>query len=194
MQVVIVSGTTSTGKTAIARKIAKQLGYELLSKDNHKENLFKTHNARAGLASWNYFETESLRQFYAKLAENVKNNHSVVIESNFHRQDKSILNKLIKDLDYKEIYCQARGFTIIMRYIKRNERGERHPAHLDRLWYLPVVLTNIYSPLVRRRNPPMSPDNNHLLRLDTTHFDKINMSTIYSFIKDPSDDKTRNNN
>jgi predicted kinase len=158
MQIIIVSGTTSTGKTSIARKISSEFKLKILSKDEIKETLFVSNKKPPSLKSWKYYESESLRLFYEKLKLCIKNHQSVVIESNFHRQDISLLNSVLNGLEIKEVYCRARGLAVITRYIKRNERGERNPAHLDKLWYLLVIVTNIFSPLARRWNPPMSKD------------------------------------
>ena len=37
MKLIIISGTTSTGKTTLARKLSKELGIRVFSRDEYKE-------------------------------------------------------------------------------------------------------------------------------------------------------------
>ena len=183
MQVIVVSGGTATGKTTIARQLSDKLGYPVLCKDDIKDKLFAESSFKPGLRHWHHFEKKALNRFYKKFGEYIQNRQSVIVESNFHHKDAVQLHGIIGNSTYREIYCKAHGWAVIKRYIKRNESGNRHKGHHDRVWYLGVILFNAFGPITHAWNPPMMADATMRLELDTTKFSDLNYAEIIDFIK-----------
>ncbi|MGL5875727.1 MAG: AAA family ATPase [Xenococcaceae cyanobacterium] len=134
---IIISGLPCTGKTTLARKIARQFSIPLISKDDLKESLFdslgwqdRNWSRKLGIASYNLLD---------RLIESqVSFGRSLIVESNFMPQfsTQKFLNLKQKyALRIIQIYCQAEAIVLFERFKQRVELGERHPGHQDHLNY-----------------------------------------------------------
>jgi predicted kinase len=180
MHLVIISGPEATGKTAIGKEIAKQLGYEYHSKDIIKEHLFDT----AGKSTWryNWYESRAKDQFFKIVRRLIDSRTNAVIESNFIGADKKRLSECLDPgVLVTEIYCKARGLTSFKRFVRRNESGQRHKGHHDRRWYAKILLEDLlqYAHISWPSRP--SGLTHRLLIVDTTEFSKIDYRKIAEF-------------
>ena len=181
MKLVIVSGHPATGKTAVGERIARDLGYKFCSKDAIKEKLFNSGTR----TTWDYgwYERRAKDKFYKTIATYMAKSKPLVIEMNFTPQDKRRLRRLLtKDVKIVEIYCTAKGFTIIKRFIKRNEGGIRHRGHHDRRWYLTMISEELLSYTgIRWPYKPLNYSSD-LLTIDTNNIAIIDYKAIVQFV------------
>lgn len=182
MRLVIVSGATATGKTYIAKNIADRMKYTLYSKDAIKEELFDKHLRTKHNYFW--YEKKAKSIFFDEIKNSISKDISIVVENNFMKNDKRRLSALInKEVQVVEIYCIARGFTRLKRFIKRGESELRHKAHYDRKWY-PTVFIGCLLGYIGIKWPygPLA-ITSKVLTLDTTDFSKVGMEQIVEFSK-----------
>lgn len=177
-QLVIVSGPEATGKTFIAKEIAKALGYEYQSKDSIEEAMFD----RATHSTWNYgwYENTAKEEFFHKIGQCIKNNTNVVVESNFIGTDSRRLQALIinSDINVYEVYCFAKGMTTFKRFVSRNESGKRHKGHHDRRWYPKVLAEDLLQYVGIRWPSKPSGISENLIEVNTSEISKVNIQKI----------------
>ena len=182
MQLIIISGSPATGKTTLATQLAKELGYGFCSKDALKERLFDRETVNTRRFLW--YETRAKAQFFSQIQEAIQHDRSLIIESDFNKKDRERLRALLtKKVHVTEIYCYTKGFTSLVRFIRRNENGTRHRGHHDRHWYASMFLYNVVG--LTGRHWPYLP-----LRLtssihfvDTTHPSLIPIEAIVSYVR-----------
>lgn len=179
---IIVSGATATGKTTLAQIIADEFGYILYSKDIIKEKLY---DSQAGTNhGYFWYEKRAKNIFFNAILNDISHAKSLVVENNFMRNDKRRLKSLIgTDVQVAEVYCKARGFTRLKRFIARGESGQRHNAHNDRSWYPTVFIGALlnYIGIQWPYGPVRVTDK--ILYLDTTDTSRIEVEKITKFIK-----------
>lgn len=163
MRLVIVNGLPATGKTTLAKPLAKLLGIPLVAKDTIKEFLFDTLGTRD--RSWSKTLGKASNDFLFELADILlADGQSVMIENAFHT---SFAKPKLEEIFAKhkpeviEIYCYTRPSIRYQRFVTRNESGDRHKGHADSENYRqnadPESL-DVYGPLGLGR----------LIKIDTT--------------------------
>jgi predicted kinase len=138
MKLVIINGLPGTGKTTIAKPLADQLGFPLISKDTIKEFLFDT--IGIGDRDWSKMLGKvSSELLYSLTDELLSKGQSVVIESAFELAfAKPVIQKYIDthQPEVVEIYCTTEKRVRRKRFEDRNKSGERHKGHFDHVNYL----------------------------------------------------------
>lgn len=181
MKVILISGPSATGKSQLAMKYSKQLGYEYIGKDTIKEKIFdrEKHNSW----DWKWYEKKAKQQFFDEIETALRNNKSVIAESNYIKSDKAWIEKSIaKASDVREVYVTANGIKRVWRFIKRNETGNRHKYHHDRRWYFSEFIDGLAGLFgVELRYHPVG-INNNLIRIDTTNFENLNYEKLDHFL------------
>jgi predicted kinase len=184
MQLIIVQGQSGTGKTTMARRLAKELGYRTFIKDEYKETLFDDHGPGLGpVHAMGGIERRTWQAVFDTASQAIAADESLIIEGNFRgAQRRALKDRLKPNAHVTEVFCYARGWRPLIRYVRRNRSGERHAGHHDHLWYVfvfwDVVLANlglrVFKPL--RLSPAT-------LEVDTSDFDKIDYGAILKYIR-----------
>jgi hypothetical protein len=126
-------------------------------------------------------EKNSWLEVYKAIKTAVEKNTPLIIEGNFFPEQGREIKKLIwSDTIVVEIFCYARGITILKRYISRNRKGERHPGHRDYLWYPIVALEAFGMGFIKRYRPLKLTPNT--LKVNTNNFASMDYESIRKFI------------
>lgn len=174
--IIIVTGTSATGKTILSKKLANKFNLPLINKDEIKELLFdclgtkdEEWAVRLGVTS---FELSYL--LVEKLCQTGK---AFIVEGNF--EDK-FATKIFSDLktkyNYKilQLYCHAPEKILYKRYIERDNSGKRHPGHIIQISGL-----DEFKRRVTNKNFKLKIDNCINIDIDTTKFEDIRLDKIY---------------
>jgi predicted kinase len=177
---ILVSGLPCTGKTTLARNIARQLALPLISRDDLKELLFdclgwsdRARSKQLGMASY------KLLYYFLNTQVNVGN--SLIIESNFLPQfDNAKLLELKKKYNFYllEIVCYTERQILLERFKNRTESEERHPGHVERLNYQEFENT------LSQNFDLKLEASDRILTIDTTDFHQIDDRELFAAIAD----------
>ncbi len=120
---VIVAGVPGSGKTTLARDLARRLAVPLISKDTIKEGLFDA--LGSGDLAWSRsLGRASHVVMYAVAAEA----GSAVLDSHFWRGTaEPDLMALSRPL--VQVYCRCPVELAVLRYRQRMDSPDRHPGH-----------------------------------------------------------------
>ena len=177
---VIVTGPPGAGKTTLGRRLAADLRYPLISKDDIKEALFETlgwsdrdWSAKLGYASFVVLFTILKRELEA--------GRSVVTETAFipiyHTSQ-------FRDLGERygctllQVYCTAEEEALGARFRQRVESGERHPGHADQ-----AIESDQFIEVLRGGRWAALDIDSALVRVDTTDFDRIDYAGLLDTVR-----------
>jgi predicted kinase len=151
---VLVSGAPASGKSTLARPLARMLGFALLSKDIIKETLHESLNMTADLDQSRRLGAAAMELLWA-LALSCPH---AVLEANFRPHNRYELDRLAAlARPTVEVHCTCPPSVAYQRFRARAEAPEHHHAHA--LKELPLDLLGEY-------DRPMT--IGHVIRVDTT--------------------------
>lgn len=124
---VIISGPPGSGKTTLARPLARRLGFALLSKDDIKESLYTSLGGPSGDPDFSRRIGAAATDLLWVLAMQCP---SVVIEANFRTRSPQERGRLAAlDGQIVEIYCRVPLEEASRRFAERAREERHHPAH-----------------------------------------------------------------
>ncbi len=129
----IITGRPATGKTTLARSLAKDLRLPLIHKDGLKEPLFEALGARDREES-RRLGAASLRLQRVIAAELLHANVSLILESNFSESlDGAPLRSLANAYraQIAQVWLSSAPFAVLERFERRAGSDERHPGHME---------------------------------------------------------------
>lgn len=139
---IVVCGAPASGKTTLARRLAKDLRLPLLEKDVIKEAFAETLD-RPNLTASRQIGAASMNVMFALACETLQRRTSLMIESNFLlRFATDDLARMAKLSAIHLIQCSAPADIIETRYRQRAAEGVRHEIHFD-LDALPDLQANL---------------------------------------------------
>jgi predicted kinase len=123
---VVVTGPPASGKTTIARAIAREFRLPLVAKDGIKELLFD--ELGTGDRDWSRrLGRATIALMYRLLDEQLRAGCSVVVEANFRPELANSSFAALPAHRVFQVYCTAPDELLVERYASR----PRHPGHLD---------------------------------------------------------------
>jgi predicted kinase len=176
--VVIVNGLPATGKTTLARYLAKELGVPSVHKDDIKETLFD--NIGWSDRAWSRklsIATYELIYYFAEAQ--LKARQSFIIEANFRSE---IASSKFQDLMNRypfipvQILCLAEPKVVLERYRERWESGARHPGHVE-----VDAIKDLEAEILNGGVKPLDIGGT-VIELDTTDFTKVDYAEILAKI------------
>lgn len=175
----IISGPPCTGKTTLARKVAREFRLPLISRDDIKESLFdslgvkdREWSKKLGIASY------SILYQFIEIQLEAKN--SFIIETPLKPEyDEERFLDLQKKYDFQviQVMCKTDGEILFERFKKRSESGERHPGHVDDQNY-----DEFKEVLLKGEHRALN-IGGKVFDIDTTDFKSIDYNSIFSAIK-----------
>jgi predicted kinase len=125
---VVVTGPPASGKSSLARELARELRLPFLSKDELKERLYE--ELGSGEDVEDAIERSALAILYSVAAGNLRAGVDVLVESNFDRNsDTAPLRELGARI--VQVHCGGDPGRLARTFAERSARGERHPGHGD---------------------------------------------------------------
>jgi shikimate kinase len=181
MNLIIISGATSTGKSTLARKLSRDLNVHSFLRDEFKEKHFDNHGGRPTLRQLAKIEAASYRELEQQIILATESNKDLIIESNFLYKERGKLQRLINQkTNVIEVFCYATGRTIFKRYTARYRSSERHRGHRDYLWY-PIVAYESLGPMNKRYKPLKL--SKHTKMVYTEDFSSVNYKEILKYVR-----------
>lgn len=175
---IIVNGHPASGKTTLAKKLAKDLQFPVFHRDELKENLFdqigwEDPELKQKLALTSY------KLLYQILQQFTASNQSLIIESNFNHQfDTPHFQKILAKTNFRviQIHCEAKPKILYERFQARAKK-DRHAGHQDHL-----RLDEFKQKLQQPHHPLEIPDS-ITINVETSDFKKINYPKLLKQLK-----------
>ncbi|MDB5176865.1 MAG: hypothetical protein JWN75_533 [Candidatus Saccharibacteria bacterium] len=177
---IVVQGASATGKTTLPRKLAKDLNFGLLAKDDIKELLLDKLGNPENADRSAVYSRATMRAFFGIVDEwlNADSNRHLILESAFITEFANEDFRLIRDkydVSIVQIYVSVDSDERRLRLKKRNENGSRHPGHLE------LERSDVYDDEFAKKYSPLAIERT--IDIDTSHFDDKNYIELLEEIK-----------
>ncbi len=182
MQIILIAGMPATGKTTLAKFLAKKLEIPFISKDGIKEILFDT----VGIKEDRKPLAIASMDIMIYIADKIMQSKSpLILESNFESSTKNKLINLICKHGYHPITILLKGDMDVIheRFIKRDHTEGRHIGHVH-----PLSFDDFKRSVIERGILDFSIGDKILM--DTTDFESVSYDEIYHQVMDTLDTPT----
>jgi predicted kinase len=178
---VLINGLPGTGKTTLAAKLKDDLGLPCLGKDMLKEFLFDTIGI-GGRDDSRLIGKATAEMLYLLANDYVQAGRSIILECAYFVEFAQPEFQRIANaypVRVLEIYCETEKDVRRERFRTRNDKGLRHPGHVDQEMYAgfdPDIAEplDVYAPIQVGK----------LIRVDTTRFGEADYRQLLTQVKD----------
>jgi predicted kinase len=126
VELTIILGSPASGKTTLARRLARDRSLPCLCKDDVKEALFDA--VGMGDRDWSRRLSEASFAVLARLAcAQLALGRSLILEGNWRSVHVPLFEPVLERARVRQIWCQAAPAEIVRRFTERR----RHSGHLD---------------------------------------------------------------
>jgi predicted kinase len=186
-RLVIVSGSSASGKSSIARDLAGELGLAFLALDDLKEGLFDSLGVPKDEAEAERLDIASYLLIDRLGRRILESGVGLVVEGNFWRGRAELtLGPLVARSRAAIVHCQIAPEAMVRRIKKRVEgKKKRHPGHAD-VDPDPAFVKLLDDPeqFVAGRQDVDPPNvDAPILRLDTTEDHNPDLEPIVEWVK-----------
>jgi predicted kinase len=131
-RLIVVTGPPATGKTGLARDLARRLAIPILEKDTLKERLYEVFGDGEELEQ--QIEDAALALLFSVVESQLLAGTSVVAESNFEAGQAGAFRELHDRYphDLVQVHCAKPPDEVARSFAERTASGRRHPGHGDR--------------------------------------------------------------
>jgi predicted kinase len=175
---IIVQGAPGSGKTTIARHIAKNFSLPLISKDDIKESLFDSLGWKD--RAWSkQLGKATMRLLYLFAEAQLAARRSFVIESNFSPEFATVELQALKTRHIFlpiQVVLECAQDILVRRYRERWSSGARHPGHVDDMMS-DEELTQVFA-----RNFGAMDIGGAVFKINTTHFENVDEAELFRAI------------
>jgi len=129
---VVVTGPPASGKSRIARDLARELRIPFLSKDEFKERLYEVFGSGEELED--RVERAALAILFSVTGSELAAGVSVLVESNFDATSEvEPFRELCRERDLRlvQVHCGGPADRVEAAFAERSASGQRHPGHAD---------------------------------------------------------------
>ena len=193
MDLIIIAGMPSAGKTTLARKLSEQFGYPILEKDEMKEMLFDHlgYADRIEKRKLDYASNAILLQTTEKL---LQKGVSLIIVNNFRSDAAKTVQAMISRCGCKcvNVFLGGDADVFYQRYVERDKQKLRHQGHtfIDR--YPPQPGDDVNRSMTRQdfadifEKQGMAEFKMECTRIDVdaTYPEKVDMNALLAQIKE----------
>lgn len=193
MDLIIIAGMPSAGKTTLARKLSEQFGYPILEKDEMKEMLFDHlgYADRIEKRKLDYAANAILLKTTEKL---LQKGVSLIIVNNFRSDAAKTVQAMISRCGCKcvNVFLGGDADVFYQRYVERDKQKLRHQGHtfIDR--YPPQPGDDVNRSMTRQdfadifEKQGMAEFKMECTRIDVdaTYPEKVDMNALLAQIKE----------
>lgn len=179
---IVVSGSSASGKSSLAVDLAKEMRLPLISRDDIKESIMDVFPVR-NLEESHVAGSAAFLAMYRMIDRMLEAGVGAVVESTFTRgRAEDDLAKYMSDCRMIQVNCKADAPVIKARLAERIQTDSRHPGHQDHVAYVEIEdallrgdfdALDLNAPLIQvNSNEGLDPDLDEIVRQIRTFADE----------------------
>lgn len=171
--IVVITGPPASGKSTLAAMLSERLHLPLIAKDPIKERLYDSFGT--GDREWSrHLGRATYPLLYLFLGAQLGAGRPAIVDGSFGPAE---ANAAFADLHARwpfaalQLHCSAPADVLLERYADR--AANRHPGHLDG-----AIIDEVRAGLEEGRWKPLDLPGRHLVRVDTTSLEALDLDGV----------------